>query len=300
MIDYKLLEALAKVIMEQGFEKAAHKLNLTQSAISQRVKLLEEQTGQILLIRDTPPRATSAGRRLLKHYLQVKRLEDDLHQFSMTTSKDQFASISIGVNEDSLDLWFFDAIRPFLAAEKVVLDLKVDDQEQTHGFLKNGEVVGCISSKDKSMQGCRLTYLGRMNYHLMATADFSNQWFNDGLGRNNLIKAPAVIFSRKDDLHNKMCRRLLGEAIPIANAFYIPSSVKFFDLIASGFAYGMVPDLQGMQLLKSGRLIDLAPHCQIAVSLFWHCWNLKSPLLDKLTNTLVRGAKLFLWTDEKG
>ncbi len=297
MIDYKLLEALAMVILEQGFEKAAYKLHLTQSAVSQRVKLLEDQTGQVLLIRDTPPRATSAGSRLLKHYLQVKRLEDDLQPFSEGATDKLFDSISIGVNEDSLDLWFFDAIQPFLASEKVVLDLKVDDQDQTHAFLKKGEVVGCISSEDHAMQGCRVTHLGRMNYHLMATTDFSNQWFADGVGSESLSKAPAVIFSRKDDLHNKMCRRLLGEAIPIPNAFYIPSSEKFFELIASGFAYGMVPDLQGMQLLKSGDLIDLAPHCQIPVDLYWHCWNLKSPLLEKLTRILVRGAKTLLKAD---
>ena len=300
MIDYKLLEALAMVILEQGFEKAAHKLHLTQSAISQRVKLLEDQTGQVLLIRDTPPKATSAGRRLLKHYLQVKRLEDDLHPFSNATPDDQFDSISIGVNEDSLDLWFFDAIQPFLSAERVVLDLKVDDQEQTHAFLKNGEVVGCISSMDHAMQGCQMTSLGRMTYHLMSTAEFSEQWFKDGVSRKSLQKAPAVIFSRKDDLHNKICRRLLGEAIPIPNAFYIPSSMKFFELIASGFAYGMVPDLQGMHLLRSGGLIDLAPNCQITVDLNWHCWNLKSPLLEKLTQSLVRGAKKLLNNNPQG
>lgn len=297
MLDYKLVEAMAMVILEQGFEKAAHKLHLTQSAISQRIKLLEEQAGQVLLIRETPPRATSAGHRVLKHYMQVKRLEDDLLQFSSPASREQFASISIGVNEDSLDLWFFDAIQPFLATEKAVLDLKVDDQEQTHGFLKNGEVVGCISTEDQSMQGCRLTYLGRMNYHLLATPDFAEKWFQNGLELTRLHSAPAVIFSRKDDLHNKMCRRLVGKSLPLLNAFYIPSSKNFFDLIVSGLAYGMVPDLQGMPLLTDGHLIDLAPQCQIPVDLYWHCWNLKSPLLEKLTDTLVRGAKRFLNTN---
>lgn len=294
MLDYKLLEAMAMVVLERGFEKAAHKLHLTQSAVSQRIKLLEEQTGQVLLVRDSPPRTTRAGRRILKHYLQVKRLEDDLLQISSSPHGNEFASISIGVNEDSLDLWFFEAMQPFLETERVVLDLKVDDQEQTHGFLRNGEVVGCISSQDQPMQGCRLTYLGRMNYHLTATPAFSDRWFGNGLERDALSRAPAVIFSRKDDLHNKMCRRLLVDAILLRNAFYIPSSKKFFDLITYGLAYGMVPDLQGESMRNSGQLIDLAPGSHIPVDLYWHCWNLKSPLLDKLTQMLVSGAKQFL------
>ena len=294
MLDYKLLEAMAMVVIEEGFEKAAHRLHLTQSAISQRIKLLEEQTGQVLLIRQTPPKATAAGRRILKHYLQVKRLEDDLLQFTGACPEDTFASISIGVNEDSLHLWFFDAVQPFLKARPVVLDLKVDDQEQTHAFLRNGAVVGCISTQDSPMQGCRLTYLGRMRYRLMATGEFSDRWFNNGLTRTTLMRAPAVIFSRKDDLHNKMCRKLLGESFPLDNAFYIPSAEKFFELIANGFAYGMVPDLQGDGMLKSGKLMDLAPDTRVDVHLYWHCWNLKSPLLDELTETLEQGARRYL------
>ena len=78
MFDYKLIEALAAVLQEGGFDRAAKALHLTQSAVSQRVKLLEEQTGQILLARTTPPQPTPAGQKLLKHSLQIKRLEDDL------------------------------------------------------------------------------------------------------------------------------------------------------------------------------------------------------------------------------
>ena len=78
MFDNRLIEALALVVQEGGFDKAAKALHITQSAVSQRVKLLEEFTGQVLLARTTPPQATLAGRKFLKYYLQVKRLEDDL------------------------------------------------------------------------------------------------------------------------------------------------------------------------------------------------------------------------------
>ena len=45
MLDYKLIEALAMVTAEGGFEKAAQSLLITQSAVSQRIKALEELTG---------------------------------------------------------------------------------------------------------------------------------------------------------------------------------------------------------------------------------------------------------------
>ena len=60
-MDYKLLKALAAVLDAGGFEKAAQHLNLTQSAVSQRIRLLEDQIGAILLTRTSPPVATEAG-----------------------------------------------------------------------------------------------------------------------------------------------------------------------------------------------------------------------------------------------
>ena len=40
MFDYALLEALAAVVQHGSFERAARALNITSSAVSQRVKLL--------------------------------------------------------------------------------------------------------------------------------------------------------------------------------------------------------------------------------------------------------------------
>lgn len=294
MLDYKLLEAAAMVVMEGGFDKAARKLNLTQSAVSQRIKLLEEQTGQILLVRSLPPKATPAGRRMLKHYLQVKRLEDDLSGSLAPAPVEGFASLSMGVNEDSLATWFLDAISPFLKQESVVLDLRVDDQEQTHRLLRDGEVVGCISSLKQSMQGCRTTYLGRMDYQLLASPAYKTRWFPKGLTSAGIRSAPSVLFNRKDDLHNKVCEELLGEPFPNINTFYLPSSEKFVEIIASGLACGMVPDLQGAPLIAEGTLVELAPEYSIPVELYWHCWNLKSNLLEKLTRILTEQARSIL------
>ena len=78
MFDYKLLSALAAVVEQAGFERAAQVLGLSQSAISQRIKLLEARVGQPVLVRGTPPSPTEIGRRLLNHVQQVRLLERDL------------------------------------------------------------------------------------------------------------------------------------------------------------------------------------------------------------------------------
>jgi LysR family transcriptional regulator (chromosome initiation inhibitor) len=294
MIDYKLLEALAMVIQEEGFDKAARALCLTQSAVSQRIKLLEEQMGQILLARGTPPRATPPGRKLLKHYLQVKRLEHDLENEMEVPASRRFTSIAVGINADSLATWFLEAIHPLLIKERVLVDIRTDDQEQTHRLLKAGEVVGCLSTLAKPLQGCRSAYIGCMHYQLFAAPDFAHRWFPHGLALTDASQAPAIIFNRKDTLHEKLFRQALGEVPDPIPASYIPSSEKFADFIVRGLGYGMLPRQQSDPYVQAGQLVDLAPGHAVPVNLYWHCWNLRSKLLDKLTSHLTAGARALL------
>jgi LysR family transcriptional regulator, chromosome initiation inhibitor len=294
MLDYKLIEALAMVAREGGFDKAASVLHITQSAVSQRVKLLEENTGHVLITRTTPPQTTAAGQKLLKHYLQVKRLEDDLEEEINGSANKGFTSIAAGINADSLALWFVEAIQPFLLKERVLLDIRVNDQEQTHQLLKDGEVMACISTQEQPMQGCRAEYLGRMNYRIMATPEFASKWFPGGITLEDVRRAPVIIFDRQDQLYHKLLHQFLEEMPVSIPAHYVPSVEKFADFITMGLAYGMLPDQQNSPLLRAGKVIDLLPNCHVSVKLYWHCWNLKSDLLKKLTRYLIRNAKTLL------
>jgi len=294
MFDYKLIEALALVAQHGGFDKAATALHITQSAVSQRVKLLEEQMGQILLARTTPPRTTSAGRKLLKHYLQVKQLENDLIEETTAKGDQSFSSLAVALNADSLSTWFLAAIQYYATEEGVLFDIRVDDQEQTHRLLKAGEVVGCISTKDQPLQGCRIDYIGQMNYHMLASPDFVEKWFPSGLNIIDACRAPAIIFNRKDELHQKLMQHALGAVPDAIPAHYIPSAEKFADFIAAGLGYGMLPTQQSEPFTQAGRLVDLAPNCSVPVKLYWHCWNLKSKLLVKLTEHLISKTKTLL------
>lgn len=298
MFDYKLIEAMAMVVREGGFDKAAESLNITQSAVSQRVKLLEEQAGQILIARTTPPKTTSAGLKLLKHYLKVKRLEDDLAGDLDHPADPGFTSIPIGLNADSLATWFPRAIRPFLLEEPVLIDLRVDDQDQTHSLLKGGDVMGCISTQDQALQGCRMDFLGQMTYRMFASPEYAATWFPNGLTLADAGRAPAILYNRKDELHIKLFQQAFGRVPETLPIHYVPSSEKFLDFIFMGIGYGMMPLQQGGTFLEDGRLVDLSPAMGVPVKLYWHCWNLKSKSLEKLTRCLIDGARRMLENDE--
>lgn len=295
MFDYKLIEAMAAVIREGGFERAARQLNITQSAVSQRIKLLEESTGQVLMRRTTPPETTRAGRQVLKHYQQVSSLEQDLLESLAQESDQQFTSLAVGINEDSLATWFLESIRPLLTGERITLDLRVDDQEQTLNYLKAGEVMGCISSHAQPVQGCNMVPLGIMRYRLVANDAFVTRWFQEGFTFEAAEEAPAIIFNRKDSLHYSALQEVFGVIPEKMPTYYVPSSEQFVAFICAGLAYGTVPDLQGMHLIKKGRLTELVPGVVFDLPLFWHVWNLRSRRLEQLTATLRDKASALLF-----
>ena len=111
-----LLECLAAIVEEGGFERAAKRLSITQSAVSQRLRCLETQAGTVLIVRGRPLKPTPAGRLLLKHTMQLRLLhtdlEHDLHKLSPGTSGSarEEDRVSIAINADSIATWALPAL----------------------------------------------------------------------------------------------------------------------------------------------------------------------------------------------
>ena len=76
------LECLVAIVEEGSFERAAQRLSITQSAVSQRLRALEGQAGTVLIVRSRPLRTTSAGQ-LLLNVQEVKFRKFILHNSDM-------------------------------------------------------------------------------------------------------------------------------------------------------------------------------------------------------------------------
>lgn len=302
MLDYKLLEALSAVTEEGGFERAARRLNLTQSAVSQRIRQLEEAAGQPVLARTQPPAPTACGRRLLRHARRVGLLEAELAR-SMEPGQDSEAgpwrTLALGVNADSLATWFPAAVLPLLTSERLALDLKVDDQERTHELLRAGEVAGCVSTRPTPMQGSRALFLGGMRYHCACAPGFAARWFPRGLDPKAAGRAPAVVFNRQDTVHDRFLEGFLGQSPQGAPRHHVPNSERFVDFVLGGAGYGLIPHIQADAPLAQGLLVDLAPDAPMFVPLYWHCWNIASPLLARLTRALREAGRRVLLKEEQ-
>jgi LysR family transcriptional regulator (chromosome initiation inhibitor) len=299
MLDAKLLETLTAVVEESGFERAARRLNITQSAVSQRIRQMEEALGQPVLTRTQPPRPTGPGRALLRHARKVDLLETELaadmaRQFSPAGQADAirqpWQTLALAVNADTLATWFASAVLPLLASERVVLDLRVDDQERTLELLRGGEVAGCVSARENPVQGCRAEFLGVMRYHCASSPGFAERWFPQGFTLKAAWNAPAVVFNRDDNVHDRYLTQNLGTSPESAPRHHVPDSERFVDFVLGGAGYGLIPHMQAAPHLASGALVDLSP-VTMPVPLYWHCWNVPSTLLARMGKAFTAAAR---------
>lgn len=289
MFDYKLLAALAAVVEQNGFERAAQLLGLSQSAVSQRIKLLEARVGQPVLVRAVPPQPTEVGRRLLNHVQQVRLLERDL-QGQVPTLADGVSAerLRISINADSLATWWADAVAQFCAEQRVLLEHVVEDQDVGLKRMRVGEVAACVCATERPVAGARSVALGAMRYRAVASPAFVERHFPAGLNPAGLAGVPAIVFGPDDSLQHRYLAALGVEGG--FNYHLCPSSEGFLRLTASGMGWGMVPELQVRALLDDGRLRELLPGRPVDVPLYWHHWRNGGPLLGELTGQICRVA----------
>jgi len=183
--DYRTLQALDAVIRERGFERAAQKLCITQSAVSQRIKQLENLFGQPLLVRTVPPRPTEQGQKLLALLHQVELLEEEwLGSDSNSDSNDTPLLLSLAVNADSLATWLLPALKSVLVDSPIRLNLQVEDETRTQERLRRGEVVGAVSIQPQPLPSCLVDQLGALDYLFVGSTPFADRDFPNGVPRS--------------------------------------------------------------------------------------------------------------------
>lgn len=292
MLDPAQLAALAAVHRRGSFDLAATGLHVTPSAISQRIKALEEATGTLLIRRGQPCTATPAGLRLIRHHDEVALLERTLAADLPGLSSGP-ATLRIAVNADSLATWVIPALA---ATDGFLFDLVIDDQDVSQDWLKRGEVVAAVTSHPGPLQGCDTIPLGALRYRATASPGFMRRWFPQGATADALALAPALTFSDKDRLQDHWVARQTG-GMPRRAAFpshRMASSQAFVDACLCGLGWGLNPEPLIGPHLASGTLIELAPDSALDVALHWQFTRLAAPALAPVTGAMRHAAALTL------
>jgi LysR family transcriptional regulator (chromosome initiation inhibitor) len=280
-MDSTQLATFQAVIGEGSFEAAARSLHVTPSAVSQRIKALEQTVGQVLVKRGKPAEPTEAGRALVRFAGQVALLEREALAGGLGSR------ISIVVNADSLLTWFLPALLLVPASLGVTFDLHQDDQDHTAEILRAGTAMAAVTAQQVAVQGCRVERLGAMRYLAVAAPS---------LGFSDFGTAPMIVLNRKDRLQHRFLASLTRRKLD-PPVHYVPAAAAFGEAIRLGLGWGLVPEQLARPAITAGNYVELTPGRHLDVPLYWQCWRMKSAVLSALTDAVRSTAAAALITD---
>jgi LysR family transcriptional regulator (chromosome initiation inhibitor) len=273
-------------VLEHGtFDAAATVLHVSASAVSQRIKAMEQAAGQILLQRTTPIQATAPGAIVHKLARQLRQLESDA-AVELGMAGAASAPIPLAVNADSLATWFVDALAAVPADSGLTFQVLREDEQHSAGLLRSGEAMAAVTAAPDPVQGCSVVPLGALRYRAVSSAAYMASWFPEGFNARLLAAAPAMQFDRTDTLQDNFFASVTGTILSGPQHF-IPDTVQFAAAVRAGLGWGLLPEAHCAAGLRDGSLVELVPGRVTPIPLYWQRWTIQSSALDLLT-TAVR------------
>lgn len=291
------LEAFLAVIEEGSFDRAAKRLCITPSALSQRIKGLEDRLGAVLVKRSVPSVATQAGEKLLRRAQSMRLLEAETLTDFRPGEGDETARLTILVNNDSLATWLPEALADFAAetkGERVSLELLTDDQDHALESLRNGTAIAVVTSEAHPVSGARATPLGAMRYIAVTSPALAASLGSVGF-ETSLQSAPVIFYDRKDTLQDRFLASFgIGPEAFTGLVHYAPSPMAMIDLAARGLGWCMAPESLAQPWIDRGQVVALAPEHAIDVPLYWQSSAIRSALLTRLGAVIRKTAAMRL------
>jgi len=285
--DLAQLRALAAAVDGGTFDAAARQLHVTPSAISQRIRSLENAVGGVLLQRGKPITPTTAGLPYLRLARQVEALAADAASEAALSEGSHMPTIPLAINGDSLATWVMPALGEL--AGDVTFDIHREDQDHSAALLRDGTVVAAITTEVQPVQGCTVRRLGVMRYRPMASPAFADRWFAGTVDARTLAPAPVVVFDRKDDIQDQYLRARSRTPLDPPR-HYVPGSADFAEAVRLGFGWAMLPDIQSAGPESRGELVDLHPGHHVDIVLYWQQWALHTNALERVAQAIGRAA----------
>jgi len=306
MIDDKLTTSLVTVVNEGSFQRAARVLSLTPAAVTQRIKALEAQIGARVLVRGKHLRLTPQGQAILAFHHKHALLQDELLRALNLDARTyhgnkRWRTLRVAVNADSMASWFLPGVAQTLVQQHLLLDVMIDDQDHTHEALRTGEVMGCVTTLAQAMPGCLAEPLGVMRYRALAAPELIERVRTSSakVSVHRLLSQPAIIFNRKDAIHDRFLMTHLNLSEPVYPKHFVPALDAFEAAISLGLGWGLVPQAlnTGAQTRSATHttsqrspLREIMPGCYVDVQLYWQHWQQEPSHAASLTRAVKAAA----------
>src|SRR6516162_7407049 len=164
MLDLELLRSFVSVVDAGGFTRAGARVHRTQSTVSQQIKRLEEDLGQLLLHRDGKDvRPTEAGERLLSYARRLLSLAEEARD--VLRQPDSEGAIRLGIPEDFAAYRLAKLLGAFSRSHPGLrLDVRADQSKNLSRDLERGELDLALFKREAGEKGAIAVWPERVHW----------------------------------------------------------------------------------------------------------------------------------------
>jgi LysR family transcriptional regulator, chromosome initiation inhibitor len=191
----------------------------------------------------------------------------------------------LALNADSMATWFTGV---FGALDAVSLDIRIEDQDHSARLLREGVVMGAVTTERTPVGGCRVRPLGVMRYVPVAGPSYVERYLSEGFTAHAIAAAPSLAWNRDDALQDMLVRKVFRRDIARPQHF-VPTAEGFACAVRAGLGWGMFPETSAGRALAEGSFVRVSD-AHLDVPLFWQCWKLDSPLVEAITEAVASAA----------
>jgi LysR family transcriptional regulator (chromosome initiation inhibitor) len=172
----------------------------------------------------------------------------------------------------------------------VLLDVRIEDQDHSARLLREGAVMGAVTTERTPVSGCRVQSLGVMRYVPVASRPYIERYLPEGFTAEAVATAPSLAWNRVDALQDMLVRRVFRRTVAMS-VHYVPTAEGFGAAVRAGLGWGMYPEQPAAAALADGSFVRISG-VHLDVPLFWQCWELESPLVKTITDVVSAAAAI--------
>lgn len=288
-LSYELARTLAVVSDTGTLDAASHVLDVTPSAVSQRIRALEEGVGRALLVRSKPVRLTDAGRTIVDFAHRTEILEQEtLRTLGLAGDTGALPQLTVLIDSGLRSEWLSALGR---ATSNVPAQITVRENDSTESpaaaAAADGGVSAAVTTQFDAPTGWTSIPLGQCQRVAVASPELLERAVH-----HDDVTLAAVVRHGNEQLHETYAGLIPGGR-PAARTI-VDSEHAVLEAVLAGAGWGLVLQPSAAPFIATGQLSTAYAPPGSIVEYYWQRWNVSTPLLDAITAEIVSSARAVL------
>jgi DNA-binding transcriptional LysR family regulator len=288
-MNLKFVEAFVWVARLRSITRAAEKLCLTQSAVSNRIAALEDELGAELINRRNPRfRLSDAGVRFMDYAGKLLMIQHEMLSEFGAPERQAF-TLRIGAIESFLHTWLIPVVDHLKRSSPLIhFELTIETSLNLVEQIRRGALDIVFSALPAQGSGILDEALAPLEMVFVGTATLASP-----LRLDELLRHDFMTFQSGSHPHASLLDALRAAGAGDKHVHAVSSISALALLAENGFGVATVPRQVAERLMRDKRVRILETSLPLApLPLYASCWNMPaSPVLDRTIREAVAFAR---------